>query len=80
MRIARGRLFRAMFLLGSVVGVAVGCGCAVAVELLEIFQQNVEYSLDAPPADLAAHRVASIPEEFCYGGSKGKTLAWGVIP
>lgn len=66
-----------MFLLGSVVGVAVGCGRAVASEVIEIFEHNGEYSLDAPPADRPPLALL-IPEEFRYGGSKGKTTAWGV--
>ncbi len=73
-----GKSFRAMFLLGLVVGVAVGCGRAVAAELLEIFEHNGEYSLDAPPADWPPIALL-IPEEFRYGGSKGKMLAWGSI-
>lgn len=76
MRLA-GKSFHAMFLLGSVVGVAVGCGRAVASEVIEIFEHNGEYSLDAPPADRPPLALL-IPEEFRYGGSKGKTTAWGV--
>jgi hypothetical protein len=45
--------------------------------LIEIYQDNGKYSLDAPPPDWPPI-VLNVPADFRFGGSKKKTRDWGV--